>query len=271
MRTNCPGGTTNACRLKAGLRALGRPSLGLGRRWGVGIPRPLKFGHWRRLIGAGHGGELEDDGPQFFLGNPPFAAEDRQQPQAAKQGLREGAWFLPQKASILPSFYPSPVVCGSSAMSPDDLTARLKAEARRLGFDLAGATAAVAPPRIGAFQQWLADGFAGADGIHPPPGGGLRAPQARFGRRAQPAHAGHGLSHGGARRACPRPGPHRPLCLGDRLSRRGPRATARPGRLSSRVDARRRRSAAWSTRPRSWNASSPSWPAWAGSARTPCS
>jgi epoxyqueuosine reductase len=46
-------------------------------------------------------------------------------------------------------------------MSPEDLTARLKAEARRLGFDLAGATAAVAPPRLAAFQQWLADGFAG--------------------------------------------------------------------------------------------------------------
>ncbi len=46
-------------------------------------------------------------------------------------------------------------------MNPEDLTARLKAEARRLGFDLAGATAAVVPPRLGAFQQWLADGFAG--------------------------------------------------------------------------------------------------------------
>ncbi len=46
-------------------------------------------------------------------------------------------------------------------MSPEDLTARLKAEAERLGFDLAGATAAIAPPRIGALRQWLADGFAG--------------------------------------------------------------------------------------------------------------
>ena len=35
------------------------------------------------------------------------------------------------------------------------------AEARRLGFDLAGATAAIRPPRLAAFQQWLADGFAG--------------------------------------------------------------------------------------------------------------
>lgn len=46
-------------------------------------------------------------------------------------------------------------------MSPEDLTARLKAEAQRLGFDLAGATAAIAPPRIGALHQWLADGFSG--------------------------------------------------------------------------------------------------------------
>ncbi len=46
-------------------------------------------------------------------------------------------------------------------MSPQDLTTRLKAEARRLGIDLAGATAAIAPPRIGALYRWLADGFAG--------------------------------------------------------------------------------------------------------------
>ncbi len=46
-------------------------------------------------------------------------------------------------------------------MSPEDLTARLKAEAQRLGFDLAGATAAIAPPRLTALHQWLAGGFAG--------------------------------------------------------------------------------------------------------------
>ena len=45
--------------------------------------------------------------------------------------------------------------------SPDELTSALKAEARRLGFALAGATPAVTPPRIGQFQKWLADGFAG--------------------------------------------------------------------------------------------------------------
>jgi epoxyqueuosine reductase len=49
-------------------------------------------------------------------------------------------------------------------MSPEDLTARLKAEAQRIGFDLTGATAAVVPPRLGALQQWLADGFAGQMG-----------------------------------------------------------------------------------------------------------
>jgi epoxyqueuosine reductase len=48
-----------------------------------------------------------------------------------------------------------------NAISPEELTVRLKAEAQRLGFDLSGATAAVAPPRIAALHQWLADGFAG--------------------------------------------------------------------------------------------------------------
>ncbi len=46
-------------------------------------------------------------------------------------------------------------------MSPKDLTARLKAKARQLGFDLAGATAAISPPRLSAFKEWLDDGFAG--------------------------------------------------------------------------------------------------------------
>ncbi len=49
----------------------------------------------------------------------------------------------------------------SAAMSPDDLTQQLKTEARRLGFDLAGATAAVRPPRLAALHKWLADGFVG--------------------------------------------------------------------------------------------------------------
>jgi epoxyqueuosine reductase len=46
-------------------------------------------------------------------------------------------------------------------MSPEELTARLKDKANRLGFELAGATTAVTPPRIIAFRQWLEDGFAG--------------------------------------------------------------------------------------------------------------
>ena len=122
-------------------------------------------------------------------------------------------------------------------MSPEVLTKQLKAEAQRLGFDMAGATAAAAPPRIGAVEQWLADGFAGEMEYIP--------------RRAEayqhPRHVLDGvrsllmlatcLSHGGARRARSRPGPHRPLCLGNRLSRRNPRAAARTGRLSSRLDA----------------------------------
>jgi epoxyqueuosine reductase len=46
-------------------------------------------------------------------------------------------------------------------MTPDTLTVALKQEARRLGFDLAGAAAAVEPPSLGHFRRWLADGFAG--------------------------------------------------------------------------------------------------------------
>jgi epoxyqueuosine reductase len=46
-------------------------------------------------------------------------------------------------------------------MTSGDLTSALKEEAQRLGFELAGAAPAVAPPGIAHFRQWLADGFAG--------------------------------------------------------------------------------------------------------------
>ena len=46
-------------------------------------------------------------------------------------------------------------------MTPNSLTAALKEEAARLGFDLAGATPAARPPGIDRFRQWLADGQAG--------------------------------------------------------------------------------------------------------------
>jgi epoxyqueuosine reductase len=46
-------------------------------------------------------------------------------------------------------------------MTPASLTAALKDEALRLGFDLAGAAPAEAPPHLEDFQQWLAAGYAG--------------------------------------------------------------------------------------------------------------
>jgi len=46
-------------------------------------------------------------------------------------------------------------------MTPEQLTTALKEEAQRLGFDLAGATAAATPPDVDRFEQWLADGCAG--------------------------------------------------------------------------------------------------------------
>jgi epoxyqueuosine reductase len=46
-------------------------------------------------------------------------------------------------------------------VTPENLTAALKEEASRQGFDRAGATPAVSPPGYARFRQWLADGFAG--------------------------------------------------------------------------------------------------------------
>lgn len=46
-------------------------------------------------------------------------------------------------------------------MVSESLTESLKQEAHRLGFDLAGACPAVAPPRIDLFRQWLRAGYAG--------------------------------------------------------------------------------------------------------------
>src|SRR2546430_702304 len=40
-------------------------------------------------------------------------------------------------------------------------TAELKAQARRLGFDLCGVCPAVSPPGIERFQSWLTAGYAG--------------------------------------------------------------------------------------------------------------
>ena len=46
-------------------------------------------------------------------------------------------------------------------MNAASLTTALKQESLRLGFDLAGATPAVAPPDFDRFRQWLAEGDAG--------------------------------------------------------------------------------------------------------------
>ena len=58
-------------------------------------------------------------------------------------------------------------------MSPSELTAALKEEARRLGFQLAGATPAATPPSLDRFRQWLAEGFAGEMRLYDRAGHGL--------------------------------------------------------------------------------------------------
>ncbi len=47
------------------------------------------------------------------------------------------------------------------SLTPSSLTAALKEEAARLGFDLAGATPAVSPPGTERFERWLAEGHGG--------------------------------------------------------------------------------------------------------------
>jgi epoxyqueuosine reductase len=54
----------------------------------------------------------------------------------------------------------SPSACPESTSSAGDLTDRLKAEARRLGFDQVGVAAAVAPPGYPHFLEWLRKGHA---------------------------------------------------------------------------------------------------------------
>lgn len=50
---------------------------------------------------------------------------------------------------------------------PDELTDRLKAEARRLGFDLVGVAPAVVPPGYGRYLEWLEEGrAAGMEYLH---------------------------------------------------------------------------------------------------------
>jgi len=46
-------------------------------------------------------------------------------------------------------------------LTPARLTAALKEEASRLGFDLAGVAPATTPPTVERLMEWLADGFAG--------------------------------------------------------------------------------------------------------------
>jgi epoxyqueuosine reductase len=62
-------------------------------------------------------------------------------------------------------------------MHPDSLTAALKEEAARLGFDLVGATPAVSPPGIDRFNEWLAGGYAGGMGYLADRAAAFRHPQ----------------------------------------------------------------------------------------------
>ncbi len=75
---------------------------------------------------------------------------------------RHGAGGGEPKVAL--SIYSKPSISPTKArrrMDPGELTHRLKREARRLGFDLAGAAPAVGPPGHGRLEEWIAAGYAG--------------------------------------------------------------------------------------------------------------
>ena len=81
--------------------------------------------------------EPENDGTQCLPWGLVVTAKSRKQAQAACKGNAKAHSF---SASGRYTFLILSIVLvfESSAMSPDELTAQLKSEARRLGFDLAG-------------------------------------------------------------------------------------------------------------------------------------
>ena len=84
-------------------------------------------------------------------------------------------------------------------MNAAALTAALKEESLRLGFDLAGATPAVAPPDFDRFRQWLAEALRARCTTWPTGWTPIAIPaDARRGK--EHSHAGHELSHGRAGR-----------------------------------------------------------------------
>ena len=157
----------------------------------------------------------------------------------------------------------------SAAVDRETLTSELKQEARRLGFELAGACPAATPVGFERFQQWLAAGYAGEMHYLPDRAEAYRHPDSILeGARSLLMLA---MPYRTAEPAEPRPGEGRVSryawgadyhdLIRDRLAaladwlRRG---RPRPG------------CAAWSTRRRCWSGTSPCWPGSAGSARTRC-
>ena len=118
-------------------------------------------------------------------------------------------------------------------MNPASLTAALKEESLRLGFDLAGATPAVASPDFDHLSAVARRWLCGRDALLRRPPRCLPAPLFRAGRRQE--HPDAGMNYRTVEPVEPgaRPGKGVAIRLGRRLPRGHPRPAAPVGRLSS--------------------------------------
>ena len=151
------------------------------------------------------------------------------------------------------------------------LTAALKSEAQRLGFELAGVCPAVEPAGLARFREWLAAGYAGE----------MHYLSSRAEAYAHPRHVLDGarsivmlaLNYRTVEPSEPQPGHGRVSRYAwgadyHDVIRRAIDGAGRPTCSGSRQ--RRRCARSWSTRHRSWNAILPNSRGWAGSEKTRC-
>ncbi len=154
-------------------------------------------------------------------------------------------------------------------MTLASLTTDLKAEARRLGFDLCGVCPAAAPPGVDRFSEWLAAGYAGQ--MHYLPDRAEAAADPQFVLDGARSIVMLAMNYRTADAQPPQPGQGRV----SRYAWGGDyhdliRSRLRSLAIGCATVVRRPKCAALLTPRRYWNESSRNWPGWVGSVRTRC-